>query len=436
MIIRRSLLCLFLILITVWVSSTFIRPAHALFGTCPPTSPSPGMQFGCLVSVDLPTWWLSQDFTQTQKSFLTNTLYGEKIAGELFEQNLKPALQQMTAQMGAIKVLPTGTLGMMMDGVTTNQAILETQILAANAYRDYTPGENLCRIGTMTRSVGAADQSAIRNTAALNDLAEARVMARRGHPSGIGTAIDKAARFQQYRRLYCNPGDNNGFMKNICYAGKDAPVSSPARFNKDIDVVRTLLGPKTLNLDMTDGTITADEEDLIALSSHLFAHDVFDSLPPNLFKSTVSDPQNSVYLDLRQLVALRGVAQNSFNAIAAKKAKGAPGAAYFMANILREMGMSDAEAARYLDNGTNAPSYDAQMEILAKKIYQNPNFYTNLVDKPANVKRQIAAMTAIDLMQRRDVFESLERQELLLSLLLELDIRAEQQFINDQFGGQ
>ena len=65
------------------------------------------------------------------------------------------------------------------------------------------------------------------------------------------------------------------------------------------------------------------------------------------------------------------------------------------------------------------PSYYAQMEVLTKKIYQSPNFYTNLYDKPANVKRIGASIDAITIMNQRDRFESLLRREMLTSVLVE-----------------
>ncbi len=133
---------------------------------------------------------------------------------------------------------------------------------------------------------------------------------------------------------------------------------------------------------------------------------------------------------MRQLIALRNVAQNSFNRVAASRGTGGASTNTYMQNILRELGMSANESTTYLSNDTGSPSYNAQMEILTKKIYQNPNFYTNLMDKPANVDRQIAAIDAIGLMQDRDMYQSLERQELLLSLLLEMKTRTAQRDVD------
>ncbi len=69
------------------------------------------------------------------------------------------------------------------------------------------------------------------------------------------------------------------------------------------------------------------------------------------------------------------------------------------------------------------PSYYAQMEFLTRKIYENPQFYTNLYTSPANVERMGVALEAIKLMQNRDRFEAALRREMLISLLLELGVR-------------
>ncbi len=76
------------------------------------------------------------------------------------------------------------------------------------------------------------------------------------------------------------------------------------------------------------------------------------------------------------------------------------------------------------------PSYYAQMEVLTKKIYQHPNFYTNLYDKPANVDRIGASIDAITLMHQRDRFESLLRREMLTSLLIEEELSKHVENVN------
>jgi hypothetical protein len=84
--------------------------------------------------------------------------------------------------------------------------------------------------------------------------------------------------------------------------------------------------------------------------------------------------------------------------------------------IMKEMGLEEEEIKKYLGD---RPSYYAQMEILTKKLYQNPTFYTELYDKPANVERKNVSLQAIELMQKRDIYRSILRSEAILSVMLE-----------------
>ncbi|HEY8192131.1 MAG TPA: hypothetical protein VIG74_06880, partial [Alphaproteobacteria bacterium] len=81
------------------------------------------------------------------------------------------------------------------------------------------------------------------------------------------------------------------------------------------------------------------------------------------------------------------------------------------------------------------PSYQARMELLTKKMYMDPVFYTNLYDKPANVDRKGAALRAIGLMQDMDMFKSRLRNEMALSVLLELEIQTYQESVDNRMKG-
>jgi len=134
--------------------------------------------------------------------------------------------------------------------------------------------------------------------------------------------------------------------------------------------------------------------------------------------------QRKTYLNMRSITAKRNVAQNSFNAIVGMKTEGSGGSKEFMTGILEELGLDATGEIPALIG--EKPSYHAQMELLTKKIYQNPDFYTNLYDKPANVSRKGVAMQAIGLMQKFDMLKSTLRKEASLSVLLELAVTDEQ----------
>jgi hypothetical protein len=177
-------------------------------------------------------------------------------------------------------------------------------------------------------------------------------------------------------------------------------------------------------------TPTADEQNIFALSNNLFAN----NLPVNMNLSDfeamlsgdakVSDSRKEKLADYRSLIAKRTVAQNSFAALAAMKAAGSGGSSAYVKQMIEYLGLSDAaDQAAYIGNN---PSYYAQMELLTRKIYQSPAFYANLMESPANVARQQAAMEGIGLMQDRDIHKSLQRSEMVLSTLLEMYVLQEQ----------
>ena len=75
------------------------------------------------------------------------------------------------------------------------------------------------------------------------------------------------------------------------------------------------------------------------------------------------------------------------------------------------------------------------MNILTKLIYQRPDFYADLYDTKANVERKSVALQAIKLMQNFDRWDSMLRQESMLSLWLELDLKKYQDRVQDYVAG-
>ncbi|MBI1301402.1 MAG: hypothetical protein GC137_07060 [Alphaproteobacteria bacterium] len=226
--------------------------------------------------------------------------------------------------------------------------------------------------------------------------------------------------------------------------------------------------------------LSAAEADIVALAKNLYFPEVFE-LPDSLTLETQVDPflalidgeQNAFgteikpHYDSRSFASKMNVAHTSFLNIVGMKARapvGQPTTATttsptvpanvsvivqplppnpplaferdtpvvraedagwaYMKALLKEFGIQDENSSGDIDDEINTilgerPSYYAQMEILTKKIYEHPNFYTNLYDKPVNVDRIGASVDAITLMQERDRFESLLRREMLASLLVE-----------------
>ncbi len=287
-----------------------------------------------------------------------------------------------------------------------------------------------------------------------------------------------------------NPDFPNNALLSLCssdvnWSDTDFDEAARLRMDKDIDYFSLVDSPWNLSLDFTNKKIlddsstpkihNEDEEHILAMASNLYAHTNFARIPPRLLTNNPNKKLTTMqdaYMDMRAVIAKRSVAENSFYAIAAMKAEGnkatspsggggcSVGAGssgkkcagvgsngepssdpvsgsiggpqnsrIYMEHILKELGVPAADVLKLL--GEN-PSYYAQMEILTKKIYQNPDFYTNLYDKPANIERKTVALQAIKLMQKFDILKSFLRGEATSSILLELAVSDLQGEIEDQ----
>ncbi len=258
-------------------------------------------------------------------------------------------------------------------------------------------------------------------------------------------------------------------------SGSDIGALDRNRYNRDISYTRLMEKPRTLEVDFTDGTLNVstnlipplsmsslyagpikqprDEEDIIALSRNLYGNKVLSrSLSTTMLKKSNA---RKLYLALRSVAAKRNVAQASFNAIVALKSAGTsdelPVLAIpkptvdnngsfstvspvmleqqtrrFLAAIMAQLLPADqtSTSGNIFDLIGYSPSYYSQLEILAKRIYQNPDFYAQLYDSPANVIRKKVAMKAIELMVDRTIYESQIRREMSISVLLASKLRS------------
>ena len=178
----------------------------------------------------------------------------------------------------------------------------------------------------------------------------------------------------------------------------------------------------------------------MALSNNLFAHQVMPFKSANIFvqkdgETPSFEASAQTYMDARALMAKRSVAQNSLSAITALKTKGDTESQPFIYALLQEMGGSEISAEEIKREIGEQPSYYAQMDVLTKKLYQRPEFYSDLYDKPANVLRKDVAIQAATLMQKRDLYQSYLRSEMTLAVMLETLLVKEQNAVKNDMGG-
>jgi hypothetical protein len=303
----------------------------------------------------------------------------------------------------------------------------------AEAHKDYPPSEGVCDIGTNTRGLAASERkSNLTQQTLANHILNRQLLSGDNASMNPSQNSDLKTRVQAFKEHFCEPTDNAEQLTNLC-TGANAPRVT---INKDVDYTRTVDSVLTMDIDFSkDGStaITPDEAAAFAMMSNLFANNVMPSIGNRILADNEGNPREAAYryMDLRSIAAKRSVAQNSISAIMAQKASGEEDIEYapFLKSAVEELGVEDildkkGNVAVSVEQQINFlvgehPSYFAQMEVLTKKLYQNPVFFTELYDKPINVLRKRAAIRAIGLMQDRDFYNSLLRQEAVLSVALE-----------------
>lgn len=358
---------------------------------------------------------MTQEMTAHQRWWFT----------EFFNEYILPAQMMMAEQLVAVGIQQMEILGALFDAKhqLESQAIFHE--LTARAHKDYHSSHGMCTIATAARGLAAVDRRAETTAFVLSRRSMARQLGARDVSAADGPVIDRATRVEQFIRRFCDTYDSNSALVGMCQ--QRAPT---ATINKDIDYNRLIETPMTLDIDFTEGDAPeGDEEDVMAFAANIFAHQVFSRIPEAEL-AILSNQE--LYLDLRSVVAKRSVAENSFYHILGMKARGseeAEEAAGHIGVVLQQLGVPDEEIFLMLGD---RPSYYALMDVMAQKIYQRPEFFTDLYDKPANVARKDVAMQAIDLMVDRDIYKSDLRTEAMLAVLLELELMQHQRRVQNR----
>lgn len=390
---------------------------------------------------------IADEFNQ-HRDWLTDTFARQQVI---------PALQLFTEQMTVVAMQQTMMIGTFFDAKHQLETQRLFQELQVQAHKDYQPSTAFCTFGTAARSLAASETGGRYTAVAMGQRQLARHLGQYNFAGSDNAENDKVARWEQFRNIYCDPQDNNwkdspntglvpsgaGVTDPVCLTDQGATGDynrAKNRINIDIDYTRAIENRRTLDIARQYDVASDDEIDIQALGNNLYGSDILfrDISRSNL----VDDDKPDLFLTLRSIAAKRSVAENSFNTIVGIKSLGDTAGVYtqqpvqtwqYLGRLMMELGVPEDEVHEYLDlpcasgAGTGAcssgdrryhTSYYSQLEILAKKIYQNPDFYANLYDKPANVKRTSAALKAIELMVDRAIYESQIRQEMAMSVLL------------------
>ena len=346
-------------------------------------------------------------------------------------------LQQMGSFYTGLALYQTHIIGQFMDANQQMKAQQTIQLIRARAHKDYHPAIGLCEFSSNAKSLADSERRGEINQYTMAQRSIDRQVAAAYTMAAKGPGSDIEARIAQFKKTFCDPRDHHGGLRIFCGAG-----GPDQRLDKDIDYTRTVEWPFTLKTGLSDGALSDNEEEVLALGTNLYGFNAIPAFLPSELEETGDERFRNgqeQFMNMRAYIAKMSAAENSFNAITALKAEGAPGAREFLMTVFKELGFENEEEVALMLGGLDPeaePSYYAQMEVLTKKLAQNPDFYVNLYDKPANVERQGVALQAVGLMQKFDLFKSHLRNETNLSLLLEMAIMKMQEEIENEINLQ
>ena len=441
-----------LIILTLLCSLFFVASTKISYAGCRsscPCAPCAGYAGACSAGCDC----ISTDETGTSdkpkttighvtdefrkhRLWMIDIFFNDEKAGN--PPGLRAAMKLMTSQLVAGGIQQVQIIGTFFDAKHQLETQRLFQQLTARAHKDYHPNEELCEFGTVTRSLSSSGRNTDLSAVALAKRSVDRQILAKDMIGTEGVESDQLSRLVQFIKKYCNKNSNAKNLDLLCQKSEN----KNELFDKDVSYTTTIDSPLTLDLDFSkkDPDKTDDEEALFALSANLFSHTLMPVVPATSLIEGENKPDYEGgakdYMDARALVAKKSVASNSFTAIAALKSKGDDESQPFIYALIEQMSKGKDKpplsATEIKELIGERPSYYAQMEILTKKLYQNPKFYSNLYDKPANVLRKDVALQAAELMQKRDIFRSLLRSEAVLAVMLETALLEEQEKITNE----
>ncbi|MFP4385672.1 MAG: hypothetical protein ACLFP8_03085 [Alphaproteobacteria bacterium] len=413
----------------------------------------------------------------------------EFIVTQMWERNILPVMMLSAEELSAVALSQTLPIGMLFDVEIQMESQRLLQEMQAKTHKDFIPSQSMCQFGSLAKGLANSDVNGDTYAVVFSMRSQDRQLGKSEIAGAYGHDLDHNNRILQFKRLFCNQKERAGALETVCDATTALANLDPmtrARINKDIDYFSMIEQPWTVKLDFSNealfdetpddldvfGSINnVDEEHIMALSANLFGHINFVRPPAKTLANKMAaqdlNTMQRLYMDMRSVVAKRSVAENSLYSIAALKAQSPRVISYaehdnpdtkkvettvrpFMEAVLHALGIEynagnnpallalpirtpppsrGSDMYSLMDEN---PSYYAQMEILTKKLYQNPDFYTNLYDTPANIERQTVALGAIKLMQKFDMLRSHLRDEMNMSVLLEMAVVELQEEVEDQ----
>lgn len=314
--------------------------------------------------------------------------------------NMEPAWKDQTDQVNTATAHQTTTFQGGQDGQDTNNVNQTNMTAETTVTHDIKPSENgPCVAATAASGSGRGYNLSRELRKAMQHDWEGDGLNHKGSPSAAGRGAKAKKRNDDYKNITCNPDDNGG--DNNCGS------STPALYNADTQLSKTLYNNLTIPLDGADGD--KYETATKALLDNMTGDPVAD---PVVSTALTTPEGKAEWMDRRsymaRMAAIRSIPQLGIS----WRSPGTRLGDYV--KQLRQAGGAD------LPEISSNPSYLEAVHAVSVDRFNSGKYATDNLTSPAEVEMEKLTLDSFYLMQLRDYEELMERLALTLSVQVAL----------------
>ncbi|MGB1076667.1 MAG: hypothetical protein ACPG05_00015 [Bdellovibrionales bacterium] len=295
------------------------------------------------------------------------------------------------------------------------QQVLAMNLIAEQkleAVMETKPDEETCKMASIGQGLSYSARMSKATHNAFKQQGFNRSLQLPGDPSFRGSSQERLMRFQQSAPRNFSPQDMNGAL--VDFAAGDDPNDIDADVSPN-----TLFGRGTLDIDISDADVSADEANIYLLKSNLYNNKTLTGFSAQDLMS----PDNYDELDeMEMIAAFQALSEYSFDYIASMKALGDGSTAEILPAVLRELGASDAAIDGILGEN-DRPSYFQMLEILSRTMQMSPTTHTADMGEAPELLRRLTIKEGLELMIKFEIYQSHKRAAAMATALHELERR-------------
>ncbi|MGB1076670.1 MAG: hypothetical protein ACPG05_00030 [Bdellovibrionales bacterium] len=252
--------------------------------------------------------------------------------------------------------------------------------------------ELVCSVVTLSKT--ASIQSSFRtnmNRRIVREGLMSSTQRRRGSLGGMRARERMQWRIENVRANHCTPGGDNSAFSQFC----QRPADSEGEALDHLDP-NCLFGGETKDADASAGEVDdacANQLYLVSSASRPVP------VPPTsqIQRLGSSEYEGQIADYYMPLVAHSQLVNDSFSSMHASTMKNEGTSVTEFRALLSELGFTDNEVNKYMPEDGSGISEEGQLEMVAKYMVANPNFFSRLQTNEANVMRVRALIRSISL---------------------------------------